>query len=191
MKTVDAFTTKSRTVVLAALLASLAGVASPAFADVYKQVRPDGSVIYTDTPVAGIKAQKMPQLSEGLQSRPESQMPRGPASRPQMGSSNGVQLPQLPPLPGLSISPPVAPPPPPPTFTPSSTSTDTSAVAQAQAALDKALQAKAAGSEPLEGERTGTAHGGSRLNQEYDKRQQELDAAVAAARDAVKQARGR
>jgi len=52
----------------------------------------------------------------------------------------------------------------------------------AQDAVRAAEQARAAGKEPLPGERTGTAGGGSRLNDSYYERQRKLDEDVEKAR---------
>jgi len=53
---------------------------------------------------------------------------------------------------------------------------------QAEKALRDAEAAQAAGKEPLPGERSGTAGGGSRLSDEYWSRQKSLEAAVTEAR---------
>ena len=53
---------------------------------------------------------------------------------------------------------------------------------QAEKALRDAEAAQAAGKEPLPGERSGTAGGGSRLSDEYWGRQKSLEAAVTEAR---------
>ena len=55
----------------------------------------------------------------------------------------------------------------------------------AQDALRAAEQARAAGKEPLPGERSGTAGGGSRLNDAYYERQRKLEADVEKARAAA------
>ena len=59
----------------------------------------------------------------------------------------------------------------------------------AQDALRAAEQARAAGKEPLPGERTGTAGGGSRLNDAYYDRQRKLEEDVEKARRAAGQSR--
>jgi hypothetical protein len=61
----------------------------------------------------------------------------------------------------------------------------------AQDALDAASAAAAQGQEPREGERTGLAGGGSRLNDDYWARQQQLQDAVSAAQRALDAARDR
>jgi hypothetical protein len=62
-------------------------------------------------------------------------------------------------------------------------------VRAAQKALQDAEAARAAGKEPLPGERIGTAGGGSRLNESYDQRQRQLEEAVERARRDLEQAR--
>ena len=62
-------------------------------------------------------------------------------------------------------------------------------VQAAYKALQEAEAARAAGKEPLPGERIGTAGGGSRLNEAYDARQRQLDEAVEKARRDLEQAR--
>lgn len=62
----------------------------------------------------------------------------------------------------------------------------------AQKALEDAEAARAAGKEPLPGERIGTAGGASRLTEAYDARQRQLEQAVENARrdlDAARSAR--
>jgi hypothetical protein len=62
-------------------------------------------------------------------------------------------------------------------------------VGAAEKALRDAEAALDAGKEPLPGERTGTAGGGSRLNDDYWKRQDKLKADVERARLALEKAR--
>jgi len=59
----------------------------------------------------------------------------------------------------------------------------------AQDAVRAAEQARDAGKEPLAGERTGTAGGGSRLNDSYYERQRKLEEDVEKARRAAGQSR--
>jgi hypothetical protein len=62
-------------------------------------------------------------------------------------------------------------------------------VQAAEQALRNAEAARAAGKEPLEGERIGTAGGASRLNETYDVRQRKLEEAVEKARRDLEAAR--
>jgi hypothetical protein len=66
---------------------------------------------------------------------------------------------------------------------------DQGKVQAAEQALRNAEAARAAGKEPLEGERIGTAGGTSRLNEAYDERQRRLDEAVVKARSELEAAR--
>ena len=59
----------------------------------------------------------------------------------------------------------------------------------AEQALRNAEAARAAGKEPLPGERIGTAGGASRLNEAYDDRQRKLEEAVEKARRELEAAR--
>src|SRR5262245_3359017 len=60
---------------------------------------------------------------------------------------------------------------------------------QAEKALRDAEAAQTAGKEPLPGERSGTAGGGSRLSDEYWSRQKSLEAAVTEARKRLDEVR--
>jgi hypothetical protein len=62
-------------------------------------------------------------------------------------------------------------------------------IAQAEQALQEAEAALAGGTEPLPGERHGTAGGGSRLSEAYFARQQALQAAVDAAHKRLEEVR--
>src|SRR5512134_1404100 len=66
---------------------------------------------------------------------------------------------------------------------------DQGRVQAAEQALRNAEAARAAGKEPLEGERIGTAGGASRLSEAYDERQRRLDEAVVKARSELEAAR--
>jgi hypothetical protein len=66
---------------------------------------------------------------------------------------------------------------------------DQGKVQAAEQALRNAEAARAAGKEPLEGERIGTAGGASRLSEAYDERQRRLDEAVVKARSELEAAR--
>jgi hypothetical protein len=60
-------------------------------------------------------------------------------------------------------------------------------IKEAEQAVQDAEAAKAAGTEPLPGERQGTAGGASRLNDAYDERQKALDDAIVNARKRLEQ----
>ena len=126
---------------------------------VYKYVYPDGRIVYSDEPVPG--------------ARLEAQV-------------------EAPPPPDLS-NPPPAPPRPAAPAPESGKAAKTLDQAWDQLKLEnqRLEQAKArleSGREPLEGERTGTARGGSRLNDAYWERQQANEAAVQKAEEQVRKA---
>ncbi|HEX7385491.1 MAG TPA: hypothetical protein VF291_14335, partial [Burkholderiaceae bacterium] len=128
---------------------------------VYKYVYPDGRIVYSDEPVPG--------------ARLEAQV-------------------EAPPPPDMS-SPPAAPPRPVPAAPAPASGKAPATLDQAWDRLKLARQqlkeAKArleSGREPLEGERTGTATGGSRLNDTYWARQKANESAVDAAEKRVREA---
>ena len=63
-------------------------------------------------------------------------------------------------------------------------------IVELERALKDAEAAQVAGREPIEGERSATVSGASKLNDAYWKRQQQLEEAVAEARTKLAQARG-
>jgi len=132
------------------------GLAAAAAAQtLYKSIMPDGQVIYADKPVPGA-------------AKVETQRP-APAPR------STAPAPQAAPMPGGGAAP-----------LPGSDAAPREAAAQrerdARQALASAEAALASGKEPREGERTGIAGGGTRLNDSYWARQKSLEAAVQEAR---------
>ena len=131
---------------------------------VYRYVTPDGRTIFSDQPVPGARLQGTvaPPAPPAAQPAPAPVESRTPSAAAKADESRAQRLRQ--------------------------------ATAEVDAATQALAQAKAqlqAGKEPLPGERTGTASGGSRLNEAYWARQgdnedavkraqERLDAAVAA-----------
>jgi hypothetical protein len=143
-------------------------LAAPAAAQtVYRYVTPDGRTIFSDQPVPGAKLQ-------------------------------GTVAPPAPPS-GAPAPAPVESRPPSPVDQSAEARLQRlrNATAEVEAATQALAQARAqleAGKEPLPGERTGTAGGGSRLNEDYWARQAANEAAVAKAQsrlDAAVAARNR
>lgn len=131
------------------LLAALAGTAFAQKA--FRYVYPDGRVIYSDKPVPGARL-------EGEIAAPPP--PTAPGSAPTDGSAAPRQ--------GAED--------------PARQRRLAEADREMRAAEDALAQARlqlTAGLEPLPGERTGTASGGSRLNEAYDARQRQNEKAVA------------
>lgn len=163
---------------------------------VYKQTLPDGSVVYTDNPNRAVKIEKT--LTPERRSIHTSQ--GKPLLAPLMDRSarNGVTpgvpgtvIPGMPPLPGdTALRPaPLAP----QAAVMSQTQVNPRAVADAElrSAEDARLVAIKQvndGAAAQAGERNGTAAGGSRLNEDYQKRQALLDANVKKAEEKVDEA---
>jgi flagellar hook-basal body complex protein FliE len=149
------------------LLVTLAGAA--AAQTVYRYVTPDGRTIFSDQPVPGAKLQGTvappPPPSGSPAPAPAPVESRTAAPAEPPGAARQQQLRQA-----------------------------TQEVEAAQQALAQARAQLEAGKEPLPGERTGTAGGGSRLNEAYWARQAENEQAVAKAQarlDAATTARNR
>jgi hypothetical protein len=132
------------------LLAGLAALAATAFAQkAYRYVYPDGRVIYSDKPVPGARL-------EGEIAAPAP--PTAPASAdgsaaPRQGAEDPTRQRRL--------------------------AEADKEMRAAEEALAQARLQLTAGLEPLPGERTGTASGGSRLNEAYEARQRQNEKAVA------------
>ena len=152
---------------------------------VYKQTLPDGSVVYTDNPNRALKIEKTlaPEPRSAYvapASAQNRQMERStpPNVNPSIPGIPGMVIPGMPPLPGDSVLRPA-----PQAANPAnggSSAIDPRAALDAE--LRKAENARATASQQLNegaaakpGERTGTASGGSRLNEDYQKRQNSLD----------------
>jgi len=138
------------------LVAALAGTAcwQPAHAQkAYRYVYPDGRVVYSDKPVPGAKLQ-------------------GEVAAPPPPTATGA-------APGAATAGQKAAGDDPAASRSRKFAEADEEVRAAEAALNAARLRQAGGREPLEGERTGTATGGSRLNEAYDARQRENEKAVA------------
>lgn len=136
-----------------AFLLFFALLAPAAAQTVYRYVTPDGRTIFSDQPVPGAKLQGT--VTPPVQS-PGASGPgegRRPAATDKAPTDNRAQR--------LRAA--------------------TEEVEAATQALAQARAQLAAGKEPLEGERTGTASGGSRLNDSYWARQTSNEQAVARA----------
>jgi len=136
-----------------ASIALLAALAGVASAQTYRYVYPDGRVIYSDKPVPGARLQ-------------------GEVAPPPPGAAPAAPREGAPKPPGDD---PVA-------ARLRLRAEADEEVRQAEQALAQARAQLESGKEPLPGERTGTASGGSRLNEAYDARQRANGQAVAAAR---------
>jgi len=147
------------------LVALLAFVAGPAAAQaVKKYVTPEGRVIYSDQPVPGAR-----EAGEVAPPRPVSPEEREAARRTAERDASALQRFER--KGGDAGGPQQA------------------QVQDLEANLERARKQLADGKDPLPGERTGTAGGGSRLNDQYWARQKANEAAVAKAQKALDDAR--
>ena len=138
---------------------TLAFAATASAQNIYRYVFPDGRVVYSDSPVPGAKLQ-------GTVTPPPPPMSPPPGAAERSGPPSSASKAQGGAAPDDAIA--------------RLAAADRN-VQDATRALDEARARLAAGQEPLPGERTGTAGGTSRLNDDYWARQQSLKDAVAAA----------
>ena len=137
---------------------------------VYRQVMPDGRIVYSDRLLKGAK------LDEPLAVEP-----------PVKGTPSAIGNSRRPELPPRSEQTPVARVPSAPQEGTRKTFDDANAdVIRAEMLLEDARKRREAGVEPLPGERTGNASGGSRLNEAYHARQARLAEEVAIAENVLK-----
>jgi len=139
---------------LAMLLAAVVLAVPAAAQTVYRYVTPDGRVIFTDTPVPGARLDGTiaPPAPASAAPKPAPVESRTPSPVEPQAESRTQRL-----------------------------RDSTAEVNAATQALERARAQLAAGKEPLPGERTGTAGGGSRLNESYWARQAENEQAIAKA----------
>lgn len=136
------------------LLALAVACADAALAQkIGRYVFPDGRVVYSDQPVPGARLAN------------EVAPPPPPGSPPPVGESPGRRPAKSSEIPGAAR--------------PRSLAEADAEVRAATQALEQARARQQAGVEPLPGERTGTASGGSRLNEAYQARQAGNQQAVA------------
>lgn len=148
---------KRSTVPLAALAAVL--FALPAAAQsIYKYVRPDGRVVYSDKPVSGAKLEERLERAAPPDPKAAAAMKAEARKRARAASESAEERSQA--LKAISEE-----------------------IRAASRSLDTARQRLEQGREPLPGERTGTVSGRSRLNEGYWVRQLENQEAVAAAQE--------
>jgi hypothetical protein len=139
---------------------------------VYRQVMPDGRVVYSDKAVKGGKIDHTIKVDPAIKGNLwTTEAGQKPVVAPQVERTpiNKVNTPPL-----ASRKP--------------TLDEATSGVIRAEMLLEDAKKRLQAGVEPLPGERTGNASGGSRLNESYRARQQALEKDVAEAEAALKKA---
>lgn len=141
---------------------------------VYRQVLPDGRILYSDRRVKGAKLDQTftvePPASSGASGGTGGSSASGkPAEAPPRTAAPADRVSTLPP-PGRTR-----------------TMDDANAdVIRAEMLLEDARKRRDAGAEPLPGERVGTATGGSRLSDDYHARQKRLAEEVAVAENVLR-----
>ena len=139
---------------------------------IYRQVMPDGRIIYADRPLPGARVDSTIKID-----------------RPIKGNVWGVESGANPPAPIRSERTPVKKIAAAPSASRKMTVDEAAAaVMRAEMLLEDAKKQQEEGVEPLPGERTGTVFGYSRLNEAYQERQKLLAKYVSYAEEALKQA---
>ena len=160
--------TKSIAVILVGLVLSVHAVAQTT----YRSTMPDGRVIYSDKPIPGAAktvetAPPMPTSGiGGTVLRMPNNQERGSNNQERPSNSDGPSSSSRPKGETTRVS-----------------------VEAAEEALRKAEQARRQGADPGEGDRTGIAGRGSRLNESYFERQGKLEEEVEKAKQALEKAR--
>jgi hypothetical protein len=142
----------------------------PPATTLYRQVMPDGRVVYSDEPLKGAKIDQTIKVEPPI---------KGNAWAAESGS-RPVAKPRSEPTPVRKVN---TPPGQKKTFEQASAD-----VVRAEMKLEDAKKRQQEGVEPLEGERTGNVNGTSRLNESYQVRQKWLAREVAQAEANLKQA---
>jgi hypothetical protein len=144
---------------------------------IVRQVMKNGTVLYTDHPVPGVKIDARIVV-------PDSPVGRPWMANPSMdGRTPGKDRIIAPPDVTATLGAPSQP------ISEASQLGRNGEIAQAQARLDNALSIKQNGAEAQPSERTGTANHTSRLNELFDVRQEKLDQDIKNAREALERAR--
>jgi hypothetical protein len=137
-----------------------------------RQVMPDGSIVYSDKPVKGGKVDETIVVDPTPGPAPLAiDAGKKPAAKPRAEPTPINKVNAIPPA-GKRMTPDEA----------------HSEVIRAEMLLEDAQKRQQAGVEPLPGERTANANGGSRLNEAYEHRQQEMAKEVERAKDQLRKA---
>lgn len=157
-----------------ALAESGAATARPAEggATVYRQVMPDGRIVYSDKILKGGKLDETITVEPPVKGNPWTTEARNRPSIPPQVEPTQIDRVNSVPATGRRKT----------------LEEATSDVIRAEMLLEDARKRRQAGIEPLPGERTGNAGGGSRLNEAYWARQQSMEKEVAQAEAALKRA---
>jgi hypothetical protein len=138
---------------------------------IFRQVMPDGRIVYSDKAVRGAKRDHTITVEPLIKGN---SWTTDAGQRPVTAQSERTPVRQVVNPPGLGKK--------------KSWDEATTDVIRAEMLLEDAKKRQESGVEPLPGERTGNISGGSRLNEAYEARQKLLATEVAAAEAALKQA---
>lgn len=136
----------------------------------YRQVMPDGRIVYSDKPVKGAKIDEAITIDPPIKGNTWSAAPGKPPKVAPRNKPTPVNRVASIPVPGKDKT----------------LDEANSEVIHAEMRVEDARKRREGGVEPLPGERTGTATGASRLNEAYKARQRALAQAVAEAEAALK-----
>jgi hypothetical protein len=149
-------------------LTAPASIGKPA-SRVYRQVMPDGKIVYSDKHIKGAKIDETIVPDPASMNTWKSETGKRPVVPPRVESTPVAKLPPV-----ASVS------------TRKSVDEANANVMKAEMLLEDAKKKRQSGVEPLPGERTGNANGGSRLNELYKARQMALEQEVAEAEAMLK-----
>jgi hypothetical protein len=133
---------------------------------IYRQVMPDGRIVYSDKPLKGGKVDRTVTVEPAARAQPSA---AAASARSKHNPAAQQKDPGATARPGAADEAEIK-------------------ITRAEMLLDDAKRRQAAGTDPLPGERTHNAGGGSRLNEAYWARQQSLAKEVATAEEALRQA---
>lgn len=139
---------------------------------IYRQVMPDGRVVYSDKAIRGGKLDHTIKVEPPIKGNSWTTESTPQPVAPQPVESTPVR--KVASVPGIGKK--------------KSIDDANADVIRAEMLLEDAKKRQQAGIEPLPGERTGNASGGSRLNETYEARKKSLERDVAAAEEALKKA---
>ncbi len=147
----------------------------PAATTIYRQVLPDGRIVYSDKAVKGAKVDSLITVDQPIKGNLWTTIPSSRAARtdaPPQSIQTPIRRVTTNPEPGKRRT----------------LDDATMNLMRAESKLEDAKMRQQAGAEPLPGERTGNAGGGTRLNRAYQARQRALARDVTEAKEEVRQA---
>lgn len=173
--------------IVAALIACMMLPSISTAQGIYKQITPDGKVLYTDKPVVGAKTEK---TLDSVAPPPRASM-RAVTPILNVGTPGTPigRMPSLPPLPDIHNSPSDSKSPSAPASTAPTQIKQEALIASASELLAQARNLQTQGMQPGPGDRTPNANGSTRLNENYNTRQRDLTQKVQEAQTNLANAR--